>query len=119
MWKIVIFQGLSREFSKLSLTHQKSLFYTFSDKTHPPPPHKSQKAPKKLKKTCIFGQISNSSLIMYPLPLSMLGLSFTFYCLVVIEVRVQPKFPFQSLHLFKVMEEKLFGGSTYYWYEKG
>ena len=37
---------------------------------------KSQKEPKKFKKL-YFGQISNSSLIFYPLPI--LGLSFEFY----------------------------------------
>ena len=43
------------------LTHLNTLFYTFSDQIYPSP-LKSQKAPERLK-DCIFGQISNSSLI--------------------------------------------------------
>ena len=42
--KMVIFPGLSKDFSRLSLTHQSTLFYTFSDQIHPLP--KSQKAQK-------------------------------------------------------------------------
>ena len=37
-------QGLSRNFSRLSMTHQNALFYTFSDQSHPP---KISKASKK------------------------------------------------------------------------
>ena len=70
-------QDLSRKFSRLSLTHQNTLSYTFSNQIHPAPLLKAKKAPTKLKKNCIFGQISNSSLIFYPLLI--LGLSFKFY----------------------------------------
>ena len=55
--KMVIFPGLKQELSRLSLTHQKTLFYTFSDQIHPPQISKSTK------KHLYFGQISNSSLI--------------------------------------------------------
>ena len=68
------FQGLSRDFSRLSLTHQNTLFCTFSHQIFPP---QISKSTKKVEKTVIFGQISNSSLIFYPLPI--LGLSFKFY----------------------------------------
>ena len=44
---MVFFQGLSGDFSQVSLKHQSILFYTFSDQIHP---LKSQKAPKKFKK---------------------------------------------------------------------
>ena len=32
-------QSLSRDFSRLSPTHQNTLFYTFPDQIHPPPPN--------------------------------------------------------------------------------
>ena len=85
--KMVIFPGLEQEFSRLFLTHQNTLFFTFPDQINP---LKSRKAPKTLRKL-FFGQISNSSLIFDLLPLPILGLSFKFYyvpCLVIIEVKL-------------------------------
>ena len=46
-------QGLSREFSRLSLTHKNALFHTFSDQYSPPSPMKAQITPKKWK-NCIL-----------------------------------------------------------------
>ena len=43
-------QDLSRKFSRLSLTHQNTLSYTFSDQIHPAPYLKAKKTPTKLKK---------------------------------------------------------------------
>ena len=57
--KLSFSQGLRREFSRLSLTHKNTLFYTFFYQIHSP---QSSKSTKKLK-NCIFGQISNRSLI--------------------------------------------------------
>ena len=98
-------QDLSRKFSRFSLTHQNTLSYTFSDQIHPPP-LKAKKTPKKLK-NCIFGQISNSSLIFYPLPI--LGLSFKFYYApypVTVSKLDEAKFRFRNLRLSKVIKEK-------------
>ena len=58
----------------LYLTHQNTLFYTIYDLIHAP---QISKSTKKGFKKGIFGQISNSSLIFYHLPI--LGLSFKFY----------------------------------------
>ena len=57
---------------------KKGLFilHPFRPKSPPPPPQ-IPKSTKKVLKTCIFGQISNSSLIFYPLPI--LGIRFKFY----------------------------------------
>ena len=102
-------QGLSGEFSRLSLTHQNTLLDTFSYQIHPPLTLKTKKkTPKKLK-NCIFGQISNSSLIFYPLPI--LGLSFEFYYAPPPPIRSlskldEAKFRFQNQCLSKVNEEK-------------
>ena len=96
-------QDLGRKFSRLSLTHQNTLSYTFSDQIHPPPPSKV--------KNCIFGQLSNSSLIFYPLPI--LGLSFKFYYApypVTVLKLDEAKFHFQNLRLSKVIQEKPKGG---------
>ena len=41
-------QGLIREFSRLSLTHKNTIFYTFSDQVHSPQSSKSTKKVKKL-----------------------------------------------------------------------
>ena len=101
-------QDLSRKFSRLSLTYQNILSYTFSDQIHPPPP--KLKDTKKVK-NCIFGQISNSSLIFYPL--SILGINFKFYYApypVTVSKLEEAKFHFQNVHLSKVIKEKPKGG---------
>ena len=67
-------QGLSRDFSSLSLTHQNTLFYT---KFTPPPPNikKHQRILKKLYFWTNFKQFPHFE----PSPLPILGLSFRFY----------------------------------------
>ena len=102
--KLSFCQDVSRKFSRLSLTNQNTLSYTFSDQIHPP--HKAKKTPKKFK-NCIFGQLSNSSLIFYPLPI--LGLSFKFYYApysVTVSKLDEAKFHFENLCLSKVIKEK-------------
>ena len=59
-------QGLSRDFSRFSLTHQNTVFYTFSDQIHP---LQSQKAPKSLKKPVFFW--TNFKQFHHLLPLSL------------------------------------------------
>ena len=70
---MVIFSGLKQEiFQIVPDTSEHTILHLFW-----PNPLKAQETPKKLK-NCIFGQISNSSLIFCPLPLPILGLSFKF-----------------------------------------
>ena len=102
-------QGLRREFSRLPLEHKNTLFYTFSDQIPYP---QSSKSTKEESKTCIFGQISNSSLIFYPLPLPILGLSFKFYyapCPVIIEATLA-KISFSKLMPIQSYRRKTLGG---------
>ena len=67
--KLPFFQGLRRDFSGLSLTHQNTLFYAFSDQIHPP---QISKSTKKL----YFWTNLNSSLIFLPSPSSYFGAKF-------------------------------------------
>ena len=74
--KMVIFSGLQQGIFPDCPWHIRTYYFTpFLTRFTP---LKAQNAPKKFK-NCIFWQIPNSSLIFYPLPLPILGLSFKFY----------------------------------------
>ena len=75
MEKWSFYQGLSREVSRLSLTHKNTLFYTFSDQIRSSQSSNSTKKVRKLYFWTNFKTFNH----FYPLLLPIFGLSFKFY----------------------------------------
>ena len=92
-------QGLSRDFSRLPLTHQNTLFYTFSDQIHS----------LQISKSSILDKFQTVPSFSYPLLLSILGLSFKFYYAphpVIIEVTLA------KISFRKIMPTQSYRGKT-------